>query len=292
NVPVVLDHVEQINLRIGAVELRIELYHLLAADNVPIQVIDLPGQGIQAPDGAPLLIIACPPHHLRLYAPGGSDRGPALIAKFIQEQRHDRFRVAGRVTQTALQPSDLAAVGGIGAEQLRARRAQRQATGLQYPPDSAQCVPSQPVHRHANRAQCPAARLRPTLAHCHFLPRRLAWPCTQGFKQFLFHGGALLEATSDGPHRVGGPGAPPVLRSHITVTTHRRCPGRAASVTPGSPPHVALGPPQSLTRLRSVLVRRAGHHDPDTPLTPAAAWSLALEFVVLPSGDSPCMPDV
>src|SRR6516165_12213883 len=42
---------------------------------------------------------------------------------------------------------------------------------------------------------------------------------------------------------------------------------------------------------RIVRAGKAEHHDPDTLLTPVAAWSLAPRFVALPSTASPVMPD-
>src|SRR5439155_6268944 len=77
----------------------------------------------------------------------------------------------------------------------------------------------------------------------------------------------------------------PRPRSHITVTTHRRCPGRVASATPVSPQRGASHPWQSLVTPHTARARRDGHHDPDSVPAPAALAFLGPKFVGLPS---PC----
>ena len=69
NVPVVLDHIESIHLGIGAVQLGVELYHLLSPDDVAIEVVHLSSQGIERSDRPPLLIVARPLRHRRLHVP-------------------------------------------------------------------------------------------------------------------------------------------------------------------------------------------------------------------------------
>ena len=74
----------------------VELDHLLAPDDVAIEIVHLASQGIERPNGAPLLIVACPLRHGRLQSPGGGDFRPALIAKLIQKQRDHCVRDAAR----------------------------------------------------------------------------------------------------------------------------------------------------------------------------------------------------
>src|SRR5262245_11904095 len=52
NVPVVLDPIEPVRRRIGAMERGREQAHLLTADEVAIEVVHLPGQGIERADRA------------------------------------------------------------------------------------------------------------------------------------------------------------------------------------------------------------------------------------------------
>lgn len=189
-------HGEAVHRGIGAVQLGVELHHLRAADDVAIQVVHLPSQRIERPEGASLLIVARPLCHHCLTAPGGGDLGPTLIPKLVQEQRSHRVRVARCVAQTAVHPPYLAAVVGIGAEQPGARRVHPQITSLQHPPHSTQGVPREPLHRYTQRAQRPAAGSRPALPARHFLVGGLARPSLQSLKQFLLPGFALLDATS------------------------------------------------------------------------------------------------
>ena len=129
NVPVILDHINQFYLLgVGAIQEPIELDHLLAAHDVAIEVVHLPGQGIERADGAPLLIVARALRHRGLPSPGGRDFRPALIAKLIQKQRDDGVGVPRGVAQTAMQPAYLAAVVGIRTEQAGTRSVKSQPT--------------------------------------------------------------------------------------------------------------------------------------------------------------------
>jgi hypothetical protein len=106
NVPVVLDHIEPVRRRIGVVQMGVEPYHLLAINDVAIQVVHLPRQGLEGPNGTPSLIVTRPLRHGPFQSPGGRDLRPALIPKFIQEQRHHRSGVARGVAWPtfAIQP--------------------------------------------------------------------------------------------------------------------------------------------------------------------------------------------
>ena len=189
---------------IGAVQVGVELDHLLSAHDVAIEVVHLSGQGIERADRAPLLIVARPLRHRRLQAPGGRDLRPALIAKLIQKHRPHGIRVPRGVAQTAVQPPHLAAVVGIRTEQAGTRGVKPQPTALQHAPHATHGVLREPVHRRPHRAQRPAARRRATRCHRHFPPGGLTRPGAQDLQQFLLHGLDLLEVPSDGPHRVGG----------------------------------------------------------------------------------------
>ena len=65
------------------------------------------------------------------------------------------------VPQTAVQPAPLAAVVLISTEQARTRDVKSQPTLLQHAPHATHSVCREPVHRHPNRAQCPALRAKP-----------------------------------------------------------------------------------------------------------------------------------
>src|SRR5262249_30027980 len=103
-----------------------------------IWVINLSGHRIQTADGTPLLIVARALGYRHLSAPGGGDLRPALIPKLVQKQCDHRLGVPGRVTQTALQPLDLAVVVGVWTKQAHARRLQGQTTQLQHAPHPTQ----------------------------------------------------------------------------------------------------------------------------------------------------------
>ena len=163
NVPVILDHINQLHLLgVGAIQAGIELDHLLSAHDVAIEVVHLSGQGIERADRAPLLIVARALRHRGFPSPGRRDFRPALIAKLIQKQCHHGVRVPRGVAQTAVQPAYLAAVVGIRTEQAGTRGVKSQPTALQHAPDATHGVLGEPVHRRPNRAQGPAARRRAT----------------------------------------------------------------------------------------------------------------------------------
>src|SRR5262249_30856634 len=291
NVPVVLDHVEELDLGVDVVKLLVELDHLPTSHNVAVQIINLSGHRIQTADSTPLLIVARALGYRHLSAPGGGDLRPALIPKLVQKQCDHRLGVPGRVTQTALQPLDLAVVVGVWTKQAHARRLQGQTTQLQHAPHPTQRVGAQPVQRYAARTQRPAAGDRTTPAHGNFLPGRRAGPCMQAVKQFLSQGVSLLEGTSDDSRPVDGPGLPPGLRSHPSVAMQRRSRGPAASVAPGSRPRAESVPPRSSAGLRSARARRAASHGPDSAPPHGVAGPLTPAFVVLPSVEPPRLPD-
>src|SRR5207245_11738224 len=101
--------------------------------------------------------------------------------------------------------------------------------------------------------------------------------------QFLLHGFALLEETSDDPHHAGGPAPPPPLPSHTTVASCRPCPGPAASIFPVGPRRKALRARRSLTTHYTAPGRRHGKHDRDSIPAHVAHASLGLMLVGLPS---------
>ena len=55
DIPVVLDHVQPLHLRIGTLKVRVELDHLLSSHNVAIEIVHLSSQGIERANRAPLL---------------------------------------------------------------------------------------------------------------------------------------------------------------------------------------------------------------------------------------------
>ena len=71
NVPVILDHIPLLHLLgVGTSEETIELAHLLAPNDVAIEIVHLASQGIERPNGTPLLIVACPLRHGSFPSPG------------------------------------------------------------------------------------------------------------------------------------------------------------------------------------------------------------------------------
>src|SRR5215813_14108314 len=290
NVPVVLDYMDPLHrLGVSAIEAGVELDHLLSAHDVAIEVVHLSGQGVECTDGAPLLIVPRPWGHRRFHSPHGRNLGPALIAKLIQKQRHHGVRMPGGVAQTAVQPAHLAGVIGIRTEQASTRRVQPQPTALQHPPYSTQRVVRQPIHRRSDRAQRPAAGCRATGPDDDLLACGFTRPRAQGLQQFLLHGLDLREVPSGDPHPVGDRRGLRRLPLHRRVTSHRVCPGPAASARLAAPRHGVSPLPQSVARRYTARGRRGGYHDRDSVPVPVVPASLVLTFVGWPSPFSCCV---
>src|SRR5262249_31272834 len=145
--------------------------------------------------------------------------------------------------------------------------------------------PGRPPHALRNGRKAPGAGPGPAPPPRHFLAGGLTRSSLQSLKQFLLHGFALLEATSDGPPHVGGPATPPPLASHTPVTSRRPYPGPGASVTPAWPRREVSCPWRSLTMRHTAPGRRGGNHDRDSIPALVARAFLGSMFVGLPS---PC----
>ena len=208
NAPVVMNDVNGFGARVSLVELGVKGDDLFATDDVVVEKVHPPGQGIQTADGAPLGVVTIsiglgwsdPPH---------PNRGrPSIEAKFIQK---DRFRVIWmqrRLPQHRFHLFELTGIRRVGAEQARPSLPQFDPHPLQCLPHPTHAHPFHPLYCCPNRPYRPAARQRAVGSQPQFLASRLTWPSLHLLHHLLLHVCPLLRVTSD-DHPPAG--VPPVV---------------------------------------------------------------------------------
>src|SRR5262249_18348168 len=144
-------------------------------------------------------------------------------------------------------------------------------------------VRGQPLTRRAYRAQRPAAGDGPPLPYRHFRAGGLTRSRPQRLQQVLFHECAFFKEPSAAFPHAGGRRVQLPPRLGTSLTSHRGCPGPAASAIPVVPQQAGARPAPPLVWLRTARARRAGNHERASVPALVAHAFLALTFVGLPS---------
>jgi hypothetical protein len=279
--PVVLYHVDAPGVRIGGQQLAVELDDFCPSQNVGVQIVDLPAQGIERANQSPLFVVRTIPlclwrHLWSCSAPVSTRRGPAIVAHLIQKHDYHLVGMGGSFGQAPLQTCKLACVLWIGTVLLDARRAQVQTIAVQQPPHATQAVAAQPGEAGANGPQGPASRCRRLLGQRNLLLRFWSWTLTQPLSEF----GLPVKDASVVGHPADQLSTQPVHQFDSGSARHRRYRGHAVSASHGAPPSVASvhrrfsGLPRSVRRGRGA----SRGHVPAS-IRGAATW-LRSRFVV------------